>query len=337
MRTINISIPHSIPWDRHFPDGKFKWGDWRFLINAVDEDYDYLVAYDNLHTSFKCRCPRANTLHIASEPPTVRHYDELFLSQFAWIITQDPSRRHPRPIYNQPGLPWFVGWNPSEPLCPNERTYLDFKDLEGIFDHPKTKLISVISSDKAFTEGHRKRLAFAQRLKAHYGDQVYFFGRGHHPFDDKLDVLKDYRFHIVIENSEIDHYFSEKLTDSFLAGSYPLYHGCPNLGDYFPENAYQPIDIDDFEGSLERIDTAINQSIDVQYRDDLRKAQQQSLYEHNVIPMLVRTIEAIEASAFGPAHPPQNFGKNLIPFHDRHKKRYRLKMRFLGLLNRFDV
>ena len=38
---------------------------------------------------------------------------------------------------------------------------------------------------------------------------------------------------IIIENSKIDYYFTEKLIDSFMTGTVPIYWGCPSIGDFF--------------------------------------------------------------------------------------------------------
>ena len=40
-------------------------------------------------------------------------------------------------------------------------------------------------------------------------------------------------FHVCIENQSVKHYFTEKLIDSFLTYTLPIYWGCPNIGEYF--------------------------------------------------------------------------------------------------------
>lgn len=45
--------------------------------------------------------------------------------------------------------------------------------------------------------------------------------------------LFDSQFHIAIENTSIDHYFSEKLLDCFQTKTVPIYYGCTNLQMYF--------------------------------------------------------------------------------------------------------
>ena len=96
--------------------------------------------------------------------------------------------------------------------------------------YDKTKMISMIASNKSMCEGHRNRLEWVERLR----DHVDFFGRG---FDTEIDLkeegLCDYMFSIAIENASYETYFTEKLLDCFATGTIPVYYGAPNIGDYF--------------------------------------------------------------------------------------------------------
>jgi hypothetical protein len=40
-------------------------------------------------------------------------------------------------------------------------------------------------------------------------------------------------FHIGVENTKHNNFFTEKITDAFLTRTLPIYWGCPNLGEYF--------------------------------------------------------------------------------------------------------
>ena len=64
------------------------------------------------------------------------------------------------------------------------------------------------------------------------------FGRGYNPVDNKIIGLKDYMFSLAIENTEADHYFSEKILDCFLTGTIPIYRGCRKLNNYFDNNGF---------------------------------------------------------------------------------------------------
>ena len=311
--TIHISSIYQNPWLRQFPQGEPVWDGWRFVFNAENQPCDWLVVFENPHAPIALHCPPGHTIHLAAEPPDSWQYSQAFLKQFTWIITQDKKAAHPRKIHTQSGLSWHIGWN--QKMDPeNCKAALDFKTLKHLFDAPKTKLIAVIASSKKLMPGHVQRLHFIEKLKAHYGSQMDFYGRGFVNMEDKLDALRDYRFHIVLENSNIDDYFSEKFTDCVIAGAYPLYWGCTNLESYFPEKSFAQIDINHFEQAVQTIDRAIAEEWDQRYRQQLRQARDLSMNRYNIFPMLVDLIANIHAGKYENARAPLPANKTIIPF-----------------------
>ena len=105
--------------------------------------------------------------------------------------------------------------------------------------YAKTKLISMISSNKGWTKGHKKRLEFIEKYK----NKVDLFGRGFKEIDKKEDGLKDYMFSIVIENDQYETYWSEKILDCFACGTIPIYYGAPDIEKFFDKNGI--IDLND--------------------------------------------------------------------------------------------
>jgi hypothetical protein len=98
--------------------------------------------------------------------------------------------------------------------------------------YEKNSLVSIVASSKSQTGGHRLRhdiISLAQKNNI----KLDVFGRGYNPVDYKLEALDKYAFSIVIENSKVDYYFTEKLMDSFITGTVPIYWGCPSIGDFF--------------------------------------------------------------------------------------------------------
>jgi len=57
-------------------------------------------------------------------------------------------------------------------------------------------------------------------------------------FPQKKDSLIDYKFNITIENSSEDNYISEKFYDAVLTNTVPIYSGCTNIKEIYPENGY---------------------------------------------------------------------------------------------------
>jgi hypothetical protein len=106
--------------------------------------------------------------------------------------------------------------------------------------YPKTKLLSMIASNKAWTHGHQLRVATKDKMIG----KADIFGNGFNEIAKKEDGLKDYMFSIAIENSSYPTYFTEKILDCFATGTIPIYWGSPDIGDHF--NANGIIMLDDF-------------------------------------------------------------------------------------------
>jgi hypothetical protein len=96
----------------------------------------------------------------------------------------------------------------------------------------KSKNISIIASPKKMTKGQSLR----HWVIVNYRKNIDVYGREYNPINYKLTGLKDYRFHICIENCKEDYYFSEKLIDCFMTGTIPIYWGCPSIGEIFNTN-----------------------------------------------------------------------------------------------------
>ena len=55
---------------------------------------------------------------------------------------------------------------------------------------------------------------------------------------DKIEFLSDYKFSISMENTEGDGYVSEKIIDSFIAGTIPIYYGDYMIDEYINNKAF---------------------------------------------------------------------------------------------------
>ena len=94
--------------------------------------------------------------------------------------------------------------------------------------HPKSRLVSAISSGKDMCDGHRWRNRFIERHRGRFD----LFGNSYQHIDAKEMGLNDYMFSVAIENGSYATYFTEKLLDCFATGTIPLYRGAPDVGDY---------------------------------------------------------------------------------------------------------
>ena len=95
--------------------------------------------------------------------------------------------------------------------------------------HPKTEMFSIIASPKNYLPGHILR----HQIVAAAGNNIDKFGGGYTYIPNKIDGLRNYRYHFAIENCQKDCWFTEKLIDCFMTGTIPIYWGCSSIGDFF--------------------------------------------------------------------------------------------------------
>ena len=211
------------------------------------------------------------------------------------VSTSQFPTKHKGVLYAPPVLPWFVGYHTNSEGISSYT--LDYDSLKQSPFPKKEKLISVITSDLAVSRGHINRLKFVKKLKEHFGNQIDVFGHGFNEFEDKWDILSKYKYHICIENCSEPYYWTEKISDCFLAGCFPFYYGCKNFADYFPEESYLPIDICDFDKSIEIINKAIENNIFEKSQDFLQTSKDLVLDKYNMFEHIASICDKLNPNA----------------------------------------
>jgi hypothetical protein len=115
--------------------------------------------------------------------------------------------------------------------------------------YEKTKLVSMICSDKRFTELQRFRFNYAIKNK----DKLDLYGNINNHISLKEDGLIDYMFSVCVENDDSDTYFTEKILDCFATGTIPIYKGTKNIVNHFNQNGIiflDDISLDDLTPEL---------------------------------------------------------------------------------------
>jgi len=93
----------------------------------------------------------------------------------------------------------------------------------------KTKLVSMITSNKVGSPLQQQRVRFARQMRS----ALDLYGRGFNRIDHKEDGLREYMFSVAIENIQWPGYHTEKIVDCFLMGTVPIYCGDPLIGKVF--------------------------------------------------------------------------------------------------------
>ena len=266
-----------------------------FTFDANDSEYDFLVIYEGLpkwedrpvsKRLERLSCSRKNTLLITTEPSSIRIDGPHFMRQFGHVLTSKSSEltRHPNHIAETPPLRWFYGRSFDE-----TRPHLSVDELAARLPS-KTKTLSTVCSQKRMSHTvHAARLDFITKLQE-YLSGLDVFGRGVRPVSDKADAMRDYRYHIAIENHIEPGHWTEKLADCFLAGCLPFYFGDPDYAKIFPKQAVIPINIFDFEAAQKTIRQAIEQDAFAKRRAAIAEARQIVLEKHNTLGWVSRFV-----------------------------------------------
>ena len=294
---LRVKVLSSLPaaiWMHQFPHNEPVWDGCEFTFERDARDYDWLLVYDDLPerkgepkktTREELACPRAHTLLVTSEPSSVKIYGDSYTRQFGAVLTSQPewALPHPQRIFSQPALHWFYGMGSREVL-----------PFDRMFDEPpleKSCNASMVYSPKAMRHTlHHHRAHFMRWLVEHMPELDTFGRQTAHPLDDKADCLREYRYHVAIENFIGEHHWTEKLADPFLGLSLPFYYGCPNAEDYFPADSFIRIDIRDPQSALEIIRAAIANNEYEKRLPALIEARRRVMFEYNLFAVAAREI-----------------------------------------------
>ena len=204
------------------------------LYITTGEDYTHVIILNTAMPAIKHNISKENVIGLAFEPPPYLELTPKFILYAERYIGK-----------------YFIGDrnnnNNSNILLPEL-----FKEHYSFMWHitplsyipTKNKVMSIMVSEKRFSPGHRYRHKLVQGiLDAKFPIDIYGNGTGYYPRDPRIkgefkekEPYEHYDFHICIENFSTNAYFSEKITNTLLCSSTPIYWGCKNILNYFPDN-----------------------------------------------------------------------------------------------------
>ena len=211
------------------------------VYNRTDGEFDITLVQDNellKIISGEIKVNRGKIIADVHEPPYLFDQSEVYqkvysnYKLFDKILTNNEKLLTlPNAVFRNSGFEVVLNKNV------HQQTYPILQDNSLINIYSKSKNISFITSNKTFTKGHVFRIDCLQHLVKNKSN-VDVFGVGIKEIIGKIDALQDYRFSIAIENGKCKNYFTEKILDCFLTGTIPIYHGCPNIGDFFNTDGF---------------------------------------------------------------------------------------------------
>ena len=270
-----------------------------FELNPKSRDYDWLVVYDDLAplknerfamSQEELACPAQNTMLLTYEPSSIKLYGKDYTHQFGVVMTSHEEHilKHPNRFFMPPVGFWYYG---DADDCTNTPT-IKHKDL------------SIFMSAKADKHTmHALRYNFLCDIRDHFGDRADIFGKGERFLEKKCEGLDHYRYTLALENHLSPHHWTEKLSDAFIGYTMPLYAGCSNVSDYFPEDSFIQLDMRDSKAAIDIIEKTI---ADNRYEDCLPaiiEARRRVLDDYNLPNYIAGAIKKNTSS-----YVPQNKG-----------------------------
>jgi len=227
------------------------------------------------------------------EPPVIRAVKNFPLGSIKCYLETHPFVCH------------FLGF-----LSPK----INYDELKLLPYTPHPRRLCIICSNIKLTPSHIARYKFVLRLARElpwcdlYGfgwdeetpslpNYKGAFGNGYRgqkinsPYKNKLDILSEYQYVIVIENSQHHNYFTEKLTDAILGWSYPLYYGAPNIKGVLPPHSVTCINIENYDKAKETIQKTTAHPPTQQMIEGLTKARNDILDTFNIWPAVSKQIK----------------------------------------------
>ena len=266
-------------------EGSMRGGNILFRTDA-EPDWLFMSGYPG--ADFTTRVPWERRILFLMEPPMIELYGLDYVKQFGVLVSPYVIDGYPgRMILDNTCIGWHAGALGKFQKLP---------DVENYSVPEKTKMISIVSSvSKKKRFGHRKRVAFLSALLSRYGGEIDYYGHGFNPVQDKLEAIAPYKYHIAIENCNLNNYWTEKLTDAWVAWSLPIYCGDPSILRKVPDPlGLEVIDISDPMSAIRHIDYILSNDIYSSRIDAIAACRKWAIQKSNVYERVCEIIESSE-------------------------------------------
>lgn len=195
------------------------------------EDYTHVIIL-NTYMPNIYHIPKENVIGLAYEPPKFLNITPEFI-----IYAQKHIGKYFIGDKNDLPLPFIEHYSYLWHATP--LSYIPLKN--------PNKIMSIIISYKTENApGYKYRHELIKEI-LNTNLPIDIYGNGCKLYQDYKDIrikgefkniepYESYDYHIAIENFQTNHYFSEKIINSLLCSTIPIYLGCRNIETYFPEN-----------------------------------------------------------------------------------------------------
>jgi hypothetical protein len=170
---------------------------------------------------------------------------------------------------------------------------LDFWCYDNLKDKTFIKTKNISSSITKLNEDYGNTCLYPQRFKiSNMIDDMSFIDcyGGVNSSPKKKDALVDYKFNLVVENEHGENWITEKFYDSVLTDTIPIYFGCKNIKEIYPEGGYLLIeDIDNLE-EISNLLNNVDKNADKIYSeniDSIRRIKKKYFEKYNLLKKII--------------------------------------------------
>ena len=283
----NKRIKISAPWDssenlterllRQFKTPKIDLTNVEFVY---DESYDIIVFFTNINTKIK---EGVKSYVFPHEPSWSGSHQKTF-SSGTTVFGFDKKLYNGNCVellshtfYGGRG-PWVDSldfWSYDNLI---EKTFIKSRNISSS--------ITTLNSDNGPTCLYPQRYEILKMVNTlsfvdSYGDNLS---------PKRKDALVDYKFNLVIENEYSNNWITEKFYDCILTDTIPIYFGCKNIKEVYPEDGYVLIDDVNDVKSVKDLLHYINENADEIYNKkikELQKIKRKYFSDYNLLGKIV--------------------------------------------------
>ncbi len=291
MKKVFVPQNTKIPLYKQFPTEQLVWGDYEFILGDSCGECDYVVVLDTLSKPLQVRCKEGGLICFPMEAASIKKYPKAYLQQFDTIFCfQNYMMKEPNAKFSIPPFPWMLIY---DFYAMDDSVY----DRYDYFKEPDTKdrldKFCLFTSNKKMSRGHCDRIYFVEKIKEAVPNLVDVYGKGFSNVDVKYDVMSKYKYCIVIENERVPYWRTEKLSDTILAGCYPLYYGDPKIDEQFSDREVEPFSIFDIKATIDRMKEIISQDLYKDRMEDMINARNKVLQKWNTFSIIAECLDQV--------------------------------------------
>jgi hypothetical protein len=219
-----------------------------FIVTNLPINADFHIVY-SYKAQLKIPNCKSRIAFVVTEPPEIEILQIKYLEQFGKVFSPDFNYLRNLSNLTITGglLLWQAGFTfESKKIIKSN----NFDNIINSWFSERPIQISIITSNKEITPLQKQRLNFVKYLELSL-PEVEIFGRGFREIEDKSQVLLKSKYHIALENSIHNGYWTEKLIDPLICGTQIIYCGDQSLNRLFKSVVI--IDINDFDKALAKI------------------------------------------------------------------------------------